>query len=335
MPTLKDLFGAPDDTDGGEADFDLTTMLSNVDDILKSRPSMADVANLALTADAEPVVPDSPMAESLSNEARDGETQPEPVIPPAAAVVPEPSAPLVAPDPLLELPPERRAAMLSIDQILTSDPAKRDAILRVLNEVPQPVAQVVEPQLPEEIDPSSFEAQLWRQNLDTQRAIGEMRQTLQSNQVSMEQQRSQNEAEAAGRAFAAKYVGKLDATDVVEIAKYAGQSGIAGALAASEAFRGNRQAAYEKALEDTLWTNETFRQKVMEAPAVSVPGPSADAEDRKRKLTAISSGANPVSGAPVQRAALETREDGRLTPQSRNQAVRELAGGLLRAQQGY
>ena len=137
-------------------------------------------------------------------------------------------------------------------------------------------------------------------------------------------------ADAAGIEFAARYP-QLEQSDIVAIAEVAGGSGLAARLA-----NGNDdlKGAYIQALESTLWTNESFRPKVLGEQAIKEVPVAAKPETkaRKRKLTALSSAASPVSAPSQPKAALETRVDGRLTPQSRLSLTREIASKLNRDQ---
>lgn len=317
MPSIRDLFGAPPDAEGGEANFDLDEFFKEAESIIASRPDPAGQAEAANPEAPEPVAPVEPVAETPAPEP---EPEVEPPLPPAAVS-----------DPFAEIPAERRAAMLALDQVLTSDPAKRDAIFRAMNGVEAAPQVAVEPQLPDDIDPNSFEARIWRENQDTRRAVQEMSSRLQEQQVSQQQQRAANEAQAAARAFGAKYP-QLEEHEVFEIARFAGNSGVAGAFV--EADRSNPQAALERSFESVLFANPDFRSRVIEAPAPVIPGEQPEAVDRKRKLTALSSAASPVATGPARRKELETRPDGRLTPESRAQAVKEVTAGLLRQRQG-
>ena len=119
---------------------------------------------------------------------------------------------------------------------------------------------------------------------------------------------------------------------MVAVAQAAGASGLAARLAnGTEDLTG----AYVQALETTAWTNERFRAKLTAevAPAAEPTPAEVDASSskvRKRKLTALSSAASPTSAPPERRSALETRADGKLTPQSRLSVVGELASKLAR-----
>ncbi len=139
-------------------------------------------------------------------------------------------------------------------------------------------------------------------------------------------------AEQAGGEFAARYAGRLDGDDVVRIAQAAGTSGLAARLAAGN---DDLKGAYLQALESTLWTTQSLRSKVMEPAAPAEPSAAdkdkAQAPQRKRKLTALSSSASPVSAPATPKSPLETRTDGRLTPQSRFSVVQEMATKLNRA----
>jgi hypothetical protein len=146
-------------------------------------------------------------------------------------------------------------------------------------------------------------------------------------------------ATEAGNQFAGRYDGQLEPSDVVAIAQAAGASGLAGRLATDERGRPLEgpalASAYVQALETTLWTTPAFRSKVLtETTPTTVPAvDEASSKDRKRKLSAVSSAASPVTAEPTpRRSPLETRPDGRLTPQSRMNAVKEIVTQLNRSQ---
>lgn len=321
MPSIADLFGvSPEGTEGTESpDFDIQAMLDHADEIIASRPSSMEMANGALhqeTPDPEEPEPLPPAAEV------------EPVEPVAA---PEPVVPRETSDPLSELPPERRAAMLAVDQILASDPEKRQAIFGILNGAPAPAA-APEPQLPEDVDPNSFEATLWRQQNETQRQMAAISQSLRDQAAQTQQQVAANHAMTAARQFGAAHP-ELEEADVYEIARYAGNSGVAGAFV--EANRSDPVGQLEQAFESVLYANEGFRSKVIAGAPSIAPADMPESVERKKKLTAVSSGASPAANGPARAAQLETRPDGRLTPASRQEAVKQVTAGLLRQRQGY
>lgn len=311
MPSIADLFGVnPNEIDpeaaAAEGDFDIDKMLSEADRIMEAHN------------------PTEPGAEP----------EPEPVVDvPRETPAPEPTPQVaaVAPDPLSELPPERRAAMLSLDQILTTDPAKRDAVLRVLAGEPEPTPEP-EPQLPEEIDPNSFEARMYLENLETRKAVNQIAQRMASQEQVTQAQTAADHARAAAASFSAKHP-ELEQEDVYEIARYAGNSGVAGAFV--EANRAQPVAQLEQAFESVLYGNEVFRSKVIPKAEAVVPGEAPEAVERKRRLTALSSGASPVAGGSTTPPQLESRPDGRLTPASRQQAVAQVAADLLRQRKGF
>jgi hypothetical protein len=215
-----------------------------------------------------------------------------------------------------------------MDRVFQEDPTKRDAVLRALAEQPA-VAVVPEPELPEGIHPDSFEAMLWKQNLETQRQVALIANANRAQQETFAKQQANTAAERAGAAFSARYDGKLTHEDVMAIARHAGQTGVAARFANGS---DNLTQSFDQALEHVLWTNESFRQKVLGTEVTPVvPSEQPEAKDRKRKLTALSSSASPVSGPAPAREKLESDPvRGRLTPQSRLKAVQELATGIAR-----
>jgi hypothetical protein len=322
MPSIRSLFlpeGAED------PDFNLDDFLREADNAAAASPThQYALGGLPEEPEATPPAEPSPPAATPSSEAggEDGGLGTgEPVVPPVA----EP--PVVAPpaDPLLNLPPERRQALLSLDQIMASTPGAVDKVFEALKpEPPRPV-----PTLPEHVDPDSFEATLWRQNqeiltrFDRQEAAAREAEARQS-----EQQRLTAAAGRAGVNFQARYP-QLSEAELTGLGQRAYQSGLAPALAARPGI--DPTVSYEEALEATLWTDPTLRAKVGSAPAVPVApvtGPTPEREAAKRTLHALSSGAVPVAGPPPAKVELETRADGRFTPDSRGRLVDQLAGQL-------
>ena len=214
-----------------------------------------------------------------------------------------------------------------------SDPDKRAAMFGVLSgEKPTP-PPAQEPILPEHIDPTSFEAQLWHQQVEQGKRLAEIAEGQKAQTLTFEQQRANQSARAAGDAFSAKYGDKLPQSDILEIAKIAGTTGIAAAFAGTVDGKRDPVAAFERSLEHVLWTNEVFRAKVLGTDVPQEPpGAKPEAIDRKRKLRAVSSSAHPVSGGTPARTPAETGPDGRLSEKSRLGLVQELAGKIREAQ---
>jgi hypothetical protein len=212
-----------------------------------------------------------------------------------------------------------------------ADPIKAARIFKALNEEPAPAAPA---QLPEDIDPSSFEAQLWRQQQEIQGSLRELATSTKQQREAFEKQQASVSADAAGRAFSARYDGKLEPADVMAIAQSAGAKGTPAAYAQLPSYQGNLQGAFDAALEAELWGNPAMRAKVMDEPAPAPVAQTGESITRKRKLGALSSGASPVSGAGRARKPLETRADGRFTGESKELLVKDLAGKLSRGNEG-
>jgi hypothetical protein len=234
-----------------------------------------------------------------------------------------------APDPLAELPADRRAQLLALDEYMREHP---EAITRITEAPAAPPAP--EPiTLPEHIDPGSVEATLWLQQAEQSRKLDEIAAEQRRTQEALATDRlratTQEAAISAGNAFKARYEGKLTDADVLAIAQVAGSpGGLAGRLAAAAKSPEDITAAYDQALELTMWSRPEFRSKVDAVPTPTQAQIDAEAAPaRKRKLTALSGAATP-SGAPPTRSPLQSREDGRLTGQSRMDLVRQLASQL-------
>lgn len=326
MANLRELFGDPGLTEeGGEQEFDLDAFMGEVDRLVADKPTEQDHGGSV--GEAEPPPPDLAHGEREEESGEEAGAEPSsPAVPveEAPASPPTPAAP-PPPDPFSDLPPERRAALLALDETLRRDPAKAESVLRGLSAETPPVEP---PRLPEDIEPGSFEARQWHDQQELRAQIAELSAATRVQQETFAKQQAATAAQQAGRTFAQRYVGKLEEQDVLQIARQAGESGIAGALASQTP--DDLAGAYDKALEFVLWGNESYRQKVIgEAPVVQA-GDQPEAKTRKRKLNALSSAASPVSGPVQKRSPLESRDDGRLTPQSKMGLVRELANGLAR-----
>lgn len=331
MPNIAQVLGLNESlADGTEAEFDLDAFMADADKAV----SESNDRQYAASASPAPVAPESSENEVEVREVlptgEEGETEVEAGDEPVAEVsAPAPAAPAPS-DPFSDISPERRAALLALHETLERDPAKAESVLRGLTSPasepePAPVAT-----LPEDIDPQSFEATLWRQQQETNAQLSQLTSVARQQQETFAKQQAATAAQQAGAAFAARYVGKLEQADVLAIAQQAGSSGIAGVLASTEEGKRDLIGAYDRALETTLWGNEAFRQKVIGETPVIAPGEQPEAKDRKRKLTALSSAASPVSGPAPKRSPLESRDDGRLTPQSRMGLVQEMATKLAR-----
>lgn len=328
MPSIRELFtDAEIDQEGANGDlaFDFDALMTETERALKESTRMQ--------------IPDQDPEGGEPSEVPAATETPEapPEVEPGATESPAPSeapeggddslAGARSADPLGLLPPERQAALLALDQVFQADPTKHAAVLRTLSETPAPAAAYTPPPLPDEIDPDSFEAKLWNRQSEYERQLAEMGTATKNNQEAFAKQSAAAAAERAGANFEARYAGKLDHTDVMAIARHAGATGIAARFANGA---DDLTAAYDQALETALWTNEGFRAKAMGAPAPLPPAAEPEAIDRKRKLTSLSSSASPVSGPPPAKTPLQSRTDGRLTPESRLSVVKDLATGLAR-----
>jgi hypothetical protein len=324
MPNIAQILGLnPELATDEDPEFDLDAFMAETDkavadSVVRQRGTepASEIGGMLSTSDAPTEDPAPGVEEETEVEPED---EPEAEVPtPPAAVLPAPS------DPLASLPAERRAQLLALDEFLQKDPS-------ALKRLTEPEAQPVAAQLPEDIDPQSFEATLWRQNQETQSQLREITSATRLQAETFAKQAAAQAAQQAGANFAARYVGKLEQADVLAIAKAAGASGIAGVLASTPEGKADLAGAYDKALEITLWQNEIYRSKVVGETPVEQPGDKPEAKERKRKLTALSSAASPVSGPADKRSPLQSRDDGRLTPQSRSQLIQEAANGIARA----
>ena len=328
-PSIRDLFIDPElasEHEGeGETDLDIDKLMGSVDEVLQSRGEPA--SDPPEGGEQEP--PESEPAKG-SAEPDEGGVGGEP-----PAVSAEPAGGTPPTDPFLELPPERRAALLALDEAVMADPAKRAAVFGVLSgEAPVTSREEPRVEIPPDIEPGTPEHLLWERQVEQDRKLDQLTQATHQSQLATEQQRAHQAAQTAGAQFATRYQGKLEQSDILEIAQRAGISGVAAAFAGTEAGKKDPIHAFDQALEHVLWTNETFRTKVIGEEPVTPPGETPEAKERKRKLSAVSSAASPVSGPGPKRSPAETGPDGRLTEGSRSALVRELASNIARRSEG-
>ncbi len=343
MPSIREIFGGADPPPGldpadGSADFDFDNLDDAFNQAIKNRPPLAGAA----------VDPDVPPA-GLSTDGGDGagggdglplgaQTPPAPPSPvsgepegsepagPESPPAAPPPGPATVADPLGGLDPAARQELLLLHQSLT-DPTRREQVLRAALGVSEPPpAAPAPPALPEDIDPGSVEALLWKQNQDTQAQLAEMREESKRRDAAFQQQAAVSAAERAGANFTARYGHVLSREDIGSIATRAGQRGLPFAIAQTNG--GNLQAAMFEAMELTLRGDDEMLGRALGAVAARpAPAAPAGATDRKRKLAALSSAAQP-SGAAPQRPPLTTRGDGKLDEKSRLTLVQEAANAL-------
>ena len=263
MGSIADLFRELEPGTEDDSQIDIDKVLAEVTNVLNDRPSPTGLTAPGPVDDDEPppaaevAEPDPVAGQPDAVLGEDEEVEVEAEVPP-----PPPTPLLETADPLLELPPERRAALLALDQTIMADEAKRAAVFKILSgdsEAPAPPR----PTLPEHIDPESFEAELWRGQQEIRAAQEQMAAQSRAAQEQSVRERAHAAATEAGNRFAAKYADRLTQDDVVEIARFAGQSGITASFASTAEARANPVVAFEQALESTLWTNEAFRARVL------------------------------------------------------------------------
>jgi hypothetical protein len=162
-----------------------------------------------------------------------------------------------------------------------------------------------------------------------------MAQSNRDQQMAFASQQANTVAVQAATRFGQRYQDRLSQDDVEAIAKYTGQSGIAAAFSGTPDGKLDPVGALDRALESVLWTNPSFRAKVIgtEAPPTP-PGNQPEAKERKRKLNAISPSGSPVSGPAPTRTPAEVTRDGRFTEKSRSALVKEIANGIARDRSG-
>lgn len=343
MANIKDLFSEIEPgTDDADVEIDLDKVLSSVTDILNDRPPTPD-SPPSREAATEPEAETAPRPEVESDElggevdvtvgGEDAEAEEDEETPPSPETSPPPAA---AHDPLMDLPPERRAALLALDQTVMADPDKRAKVFGILSGDSDAPSVQAAPSLPEHIDPDSFEASLWRDNQDLKAQVAQIGQATRVQAEATAQERARAAASTAAANFGSKYADRLSEADIVEIAQYAGQTGLAGAFMSTAEAKNDPVVGYTQALEHVLWTNEAFRGRVLGTTGgpATPPGDQPEAQTRKRKLTALSGAASPVSGPAPQRPPLEHGVDGKLSEKSRQTIVKDFATQLRQANEG-
>lgn len=343
MSSIFELFGDQAlEGEGGDAPFDPSNLDKVLDEVIAGRPVAGRPQGY------EPSVPGSPLPSSdgevHGNEGGDaGATAPvppeAPPSPPPAAEVPPTTPAAASADPFGGLTDMERLELAQLRQAL-SDPERALAVRRAMlgvetvppvaappaADTPPPVA----PSLPEEIDPGSFEAQLWQQNQTMMAELAVLKAGQEQNQQLTEQDRMNAAAQRATQAFTARYGSKLSADEIAAVCQHAGLQKL------PEAFRpvsATWDEAMDKALEFTVRSNDALLAKVLgvATPSALPPSPGerpAEAVHRGRQLTALSSAASP-SGEAATRVPLEHRGDGKLTEKSRIALVQELMNGHL------
>lgn len=320
MPSINELFSAPGSEAEDDFEIDMDKLMAGVD------TSIAESKRFSVGGTEETETPPEQPAPAPTPSPRDEPEQQEETSepPPDSGVTPE----VEAREPEESVHPPDPLGLLFAEA--AQDPAKRDRLLAALQDPKPEPTQVAT--LPEDIEEGTVAARLWQQQQSTQEQLAKIAEGQKAQSEALARKEATDAASAAGAEFAARYDGRLDGDDVVRIAQAAGNSGLAARLAAGNE---NLKDAYLQALESTLWTTESLRAKVLEPTAPKEPSVAeehkAESKPRKRKLTALSSSASPVSAPAPGKSPLETRTDGRLTPQSRFGLVQEMATKLNRA----
>ena len=342
MSSIFELFGDPDlaGDDAGAA-FDPSNLDKVLDEVIAKRP-VAGRPNGFAPGEPGSAVP-SPDGEGHGTEGEgpgatapvppEAPPSPSPVSPTPAAETPPPPTP--AADPFLGLSDIERLELIQYRQAL-ADPERALAVKRAILGVPEaPAASAAAappappaPTLPEDIDPSSFEATLWQQGQEMMAQLAELRAGQQASTQQTEQERMNAAAQRATQAFVARYGARLSQDEIAAIAQHAGMQKF------PEAFRpvsATWDEAMDKSLEFVLRSNDGLLAKVLGGPAPAAPAPGArtpESDARGRKLTALSSAASP-SGEAATRVPIESRGDGtgKMSEKSRLALVQEMMSG--------
>jgi hypothetical protein len=257
------------------------------------------------------------------------------------------------------VPEHDRDSVLAIYEAM-NDPARGLRVAEALRDpvVPPPALDIPEPEftppaavtdLPESFIDGTPEAELWKQQqqiLAGQQADRDFREAQQRHDV---QQRQQQEVWAsvqrAGDAFASRYAGRLEPSDLQNLGTQAAELGLLDPLARSTAARNGRAepslADYEEAtthaLEFALLRDENLRAKVMTPgaapPEAPVALPPTDADRRKMLASAVSAVGSPAAPSP-QSPPLTARPDGRFDGDSRSQLLSWATDKIRRDQGG-
>lgn len=338
MSSIYDLFGdiGLNDETGG-APFDPSKLDDVINDLMKDRPVPGAPEGYVPSAPQLPV----PTGEGAGADGGVGQgvappAAPAPLPPPVTLPDPglTPTLPPAAPDLFSGMTDLERAELLALRQAL-ADPERQGAVRRAYLGVetaspaaPAPPEPPAKATLPVEVDPDSFEAQLWRQNQALQDRLDQLTQVTTQQTQQTEAQLAQAAARKVTGEFSARYGDKLSAEEIQAVCS------LAGAQKLPEAFLptvgGNLEAAMTKSLEFVLRSNDTLLAKVLgapPAPVAPVGTHTPEAAGRQRKLTALSSAASPSGDVP-QRQPLQHRPDGRLDESSRASLIATMMGKL-------
>lgn len=348
MSSISELFGE-EGMEGSGASFDPGNLNAVLDQVMAARPpigaqsqptqppSGAETGGGAPGGDEAP--PETPpvVGDPAQEEPEDG-THPvhRPPPPPPPDRAPTPSA---FDDPFAALSPDQRNELLLVQQAL-QDPDRQDRIRQAYLGV-EPAAPVAQapapppppapaPELPEEITPNSFEAQLWRDNQDMKAQLASLTQATQAQTEQTLQQRAVSAVRAAGAQMSVKYP-NLSQAEVTSVMVSPVTRDLAVSLA--NANGGDFERAVASAADFVIRSDDTLLAKVLGTPApppapAPVLGTPPAPTPRKRNLHALSGAASPVGEAPQQRKPIEHREDGRLTEQSRQDVIAQYVGGV-------
>jgi hypothetical protein len=350
MSSIFELFGDPalEGEDAGAA-FDPSNLDKVLDDVIANRPVAGRPQGF------DPAATPGSQAPSSDGEvpgAEGGGTQaPAPVPPETPASAPPPPAaetppPPAAVDPLADLGELERLELAQLRQAL-ADPDRALAVRRAMLGVPEaatppaavdPTPLPPAPTLPEEIDPGSFEAQLWQQNQTMLAEIQALKAGQQATTEQTEQERMNAAAQRTTQAFTSRYGARLSAEEIAAVCQHAGLQKLPEAFYPTtidpRTGQGDWDKAMTQALEFVVRSNDGLLAKVLGAgPGAPAPVPGADTLPNKRVLTALSSAASP-SGEAATRVPLEHRGDGKLTEKSRIALVQELMNGHLTGSPG-
>lgn len=315
--------------------------------------------------EAPPALPPWPQGPASAWPPAAPEAPPAQPLPPSAPATPPPAAPPGPTDPFAGLSEIERHELLLIHQAMR-DPDRQAQVRRAYIGAPEPVGYqqppapapfppvaagppVVSPTpaapaLPDDIDPQSFEAQVWHAQQEQARQLAEIRAQVTQQGLQTDQQNANAAAASAKAAFAQRYGGVLSPEEMQWVAQMAGYQGLPDIFAASDP-KLTAEQAMTKALDFQMRSTDSLLVKVLGGqgapPATGIPAPppqppgsppmvypgqTPEADARKRYLTAVSSAASPSGEAPV-RTPIQHRADGRIDERSRMDLVKEMTSG--------
>lgn len=345
-PSIRDLFGDPElDEPGGDAPFDPSNLNATLDAVLQGRPIAGAPPGYVPEGGPLAPLPDDLAAPPVSSAPPEGAPAPvggPPPAPPAPAAPPAAAPPAAPASPFADLSDTELLEMYEVRRAL-QDPERSvrikqaylgiDTPVTPIDAAPAPPPPPAPEPLPADIDPGSWEAQLWTQNQEMRAEVRELKAGLGLQAEQTQQNRELTAATNATQAFAAKYGDRLSIDEIKAVASLAGAQRLP---AAFQSAGDTIEQSMERSLEYVLRSNDALLGKVLGAPPIPahvLPGNQPESIERKRTLHALSSAASPAGESPT-RTPITHREDGRLDEKSRMTVVQELVNRMRGSDEG-